>query len=397
MQTRLAVPLLAPLLVASLGACAAKVLTVGSGNGGSSSGSGETVTTQGSCTSASCANQSLTCVGGGAPTNLACIPHPDADNSIFMGTCILQGDCTTTGTSGTDASSGSSSTTGVATCVTTPLSSCGSDSDGAQVCSSSFGGSGIVTVEMDPAAGDAGAASTTLSAFFTGAQGGTSTQQTYGACVFDPYGASADTDVESGAQGPAPNPGDISIKASGFTGTLYPACDGTYASATSEGTPAAGSLVSLTWALPAGNPWQFPTSLPGVPAPHVMLLPAGSVFATSYPSDPPIVRVPAGSPKPEDLPVEWLAPGATGHLEELVFLMTQGMATLTCTFPAADGSGTIPVEALLQLAAGKVSYVVFSQTTQLENDADAEWQLKLAINAVATSPNGLAKGILDLE
>jgi hypothetical protein len=248
---------------------------------------------------------------------------------------------------------------------------------------------------MDPAAGDAGAASTTLSAFFTGAQGGTSTQQTYGACIFDPYGASADADVESGAQGPAPNPGDISIKGSGFTGSLYPACDGTYESATSEGTPAPGSLVSLTWALPAGNPWQFPTSFPSVPAPHVMLLPAGSVFATS--SAPPIVRNPPGSPKFTGFSEKWWASSATGHLEELVFLMTQGTATLTCTYPAADGAGTFPVEALLQFAAGKVSYVVFSQTTQVENDADAEWQLEFAVNVVATTPNGLAKGTFGLE
>lgn len=393
MQTRLAVPLLAPLFVLGLAGCAAKVLAVGSGSGSSTPGSGENVPTQGSCTSASCANQSLTCVGGGAPTNLECIPHPDASNSIFMGTCILQGDCTatgTTGTTGTGGSSGSSSTTGVASCVTTPLSSCGTDSNGDQVCSASFGGSGTVTVEMDPAAGDAGAASTTLSAFFTGAQGGTSTQQTYGACIFDPYGASGDADEESGAQGPAPNPGDISIKASGFTGSLYPACDGTYASATSEGTPAAGSLVSLTWALPAGNPWQFPTSFPSVPAPHVIALHAGGPFTASYPSDP------RELPRGHDDSETWVASSATGQLEQAIFLMTEGMATLTCTFPASDGAGTIPSEALLQLAAGKASYVVFSQTSQVENDADAEWQLEFAINAVATTPNGLAKGTLGL-
>jgi hypothetical protein len=386
MQTRLAVPFLAPLLAVGLTACAAKVLAVGSGDGNDSPTSGDSIPTQGSCTSASCANQSLTCVGGGAPTNLECIPHPDASGpTIFTGTCILEGDCTATGKS----DSGASSTMATTSCITMPLSSCGSDSNGAQVCASTFGGSGIVTVELAPMAGDAGAASTELSAFFSSAQGGTSTQQTYGACVFDPYGA-AGNDEESGAQGPAPNPGAISIDASGFTGSLYPACDGTYASVTKKEIPATGSPVSLAWALPAGNPWQFPTSFPSIPTPHVLTLPAASPFAASYPSEPPVMRG-------RDDSESWLASGATGHLEQAIFLLTQGTATLTCSFPASDGSGTIPAEALLELAAGKASYVVFSQTTQVENDAEVGWQLELAINAVSTTPNALAKGTVELE
>jgi len=392
MHTRLSSSLFAPFLIAAAGvtggACAAKTLTVGSGDGPGSS-STESVATQGSCTSASCGNQTLACVGGGTPTHLECVPHPDASGpSIFMGTCILQGECAaTTGETGAEAGTATSTaTSGTSTCVTTPLSNCGATSNGA-VCSEISGGSGVVTVEIDPTPGDAGVTTTQLSAFFTSGSESTTSQQTFGACTLNPYGGEQG---ESGVQGPAPNPGSISVTASGFSGSLYPACDGTYASLTSQQAPVAGSLASVAWNVPAGNPWQFPTSTPSVPTPHFLAIAAGDALSTSSPS------VPRG----QDLTLAWTVGGTPEELEQAILVFTQGNNTVSCTFPSSAHSGSIPAEALLQLGAGAASYSFFSQTLQQTSEPGTSfggWEVDFAVQAVATTPTGLATGAITLE
>jgi hypothetical protein len=353
-----------------LSGCGARVVDVGQ-SGGGDSGTGQQFSVTGNCTTASCANQILACADGtSTPTNLQCSPHADAGAvSTFAGTCVLTGDCP----SGV-----------VTTCTTTPLPP--PPCHGGDPCAASVGGagSGLVSVEIDSPAG--ASASAELQAFF--AEGFyTDVPKNFGACAYNPRGASLE---ESGVKGPAPNPGTITVTAANFTGSLNPLCDGTYPPSQSTAMLVGGALVSFAWARPAGNPYRFPTADPNLPAPHFIALGTADALAASAPA------LQRGS----DVPVTWTVTGAPLTLEQVVVKLTQDMATVTCSFASTAGSGVVPADALLQLSAGPTTYTVYAEH-QFEQGGPGgtpeAWDIRYMVQAVATTPTGLAKGTLTLQ
>lgn len=251
---------------------------------------------------------------------------------------------------------------------------------------------GFVSVELDPSAGGT-AASTTLSAYFTESEGSTSAQ-TLGVCVYNPQGASRPTGgVFPGS--PSPDPGPITATSPTLSITASPACDGTYAPVTAPKTFAGGDLVSFAWQPPpvqsedTGISEPFPTALPQVPAPHLVALGAGQVLAAASPT----------IPRASDAAVSWTVTGTPLSLEQVIVLLTQGTATVTCSFTASAGSGVVPADALLKLNAAQASYTVFSQHAAAlsSGSAGSDWGVSFFANAIAATPAGLAKGTATLQ
>jgi len=229
-------------------------------------------------------------------------------------------------------------------------------------------------------------AETTLTAYFN--HGVDTGGQSFGACVFDPDGAIL---TQSGVVGaPAPRPGVVTVTAKGFTESITPACDGTYATGSTSETIEPGSLVTFGFGdqKTAGSGDDFPTSFPGVPAPH---------FVTLASTD----RLTAASPKvsrASDLGVDWTVSGTPLSLESVVVLWTQKSATLTCTFDASAGTGVVPADALLQLDKGSASFAVQSVHEADDGNPDeGGWGIRLLVQMPASTPTGLAVGSATLE
>ena len=330
------------------------------GEGGQESASGVT-----SCGASDCSAFSFTCATGTA-TNVQCVV--DTSNQFAESFCTLTGEC-----SGGAASS----------CVYTPPSPTCTGS-GACAEAVSAGGSGVVTLLIDPPVGSAPSTSV-LSAYFDSATDGPG--QTYGSCV---YNASGNDLVHSGEVGtPAPNPGTITVSASGFSTSAVAACNGLYAPTTSSTTLAAGSLVSFAWSTPGdtGLGPYFPTSLPSVPAPHFATLAASDALAAASPS---VTRA-------TDLPVSWTMTGTPLSLESVVVVFAQGQATVACTFDASAGTGVVPADALLALDTGSASFAVYSLHQDEDNAQDVGWDILFDVEMAAATPTGLANGTLTLE
>jgi hypothetical protein len=379
--------------ITSLG-CGAHTLDVGStdggsgGSGGSGSGPGAT-TYSGGCTPASCANASVSCPGLGSaggeatPENVQCVPSPNAgQGSEPAGSCILNYTCKVPGV-------GTSPDGGGCPAWTTPESAapCPAGVTCASAGATAAGPAlGIVTVELDPAA-NGSVASTTLSAYFT-YNVPSNTPQTIGACVFDPEGAARPTGgIVQGS--PSPNAGSVSAKGPALSVVASPACDGTYAGATSAETFAGGDVLSFSWNPPttsSQNPTPFPTTLPLIPAPHVITLGTGLLDAAS-----------PAIPRAQDLSLSWTTTGTPMSLEQVFALFTQGKATVTCAFPASAGSGVVPADALLKLAGAPASYEVFSQHAGIASSTGLGWSVSFPVNAVAIATGGLAKGTATLQ
>lgn len=370
-------------------ACGAHTLDVGSTDGGGG-GSGPGATTySGGCTPASCANASVSCPGLGSasgeatPENVQCVPSPLAgQGSEPAGSCILNYTCKVPGV-------GSSPDGGACPAWTTPESAtpCPAGVTCASAGATTGGPAlGIVSLELDPSA-NGSVASTTLSAYFTYSIP-SSSPQTIGACAFDPQGAARPTGgIVEGS--PSPNAGPVSAKGPALTVVASPACDGTYAGATSGETFTGGDVLSFSWNPPATssqNPTPFPMSLPQIPAPHVITLGAGLLDAGS-----------PAIPRAQDLPLSWTTTGAPMSLEQVIALFTQGKATVTCAFPASAGSGVVPADALLKLGGAPTSYEVFSQHAGTASSTGLGWSVSFAVNAVALSAGGLAKGTATLQ
>jgi hypothetical protein len=349
-------------LAVLLTACGDQVLNVGdgAGEGGVPEPTGDGGALE--CAPGACANYSFTCTEG-SPTNVHCVV--DTSPQFSSPICALTGQC--------------SSVSAVPTCswAATPCS-------GSEACSAPAGAGGVVSVEVDPAA-TGGPSQTVLSAYFNFGEdvGG----QALGACVYNPYGNQL---VQSGFVGaPAPRPGIVTVTAPGFTESAVPACDGTYAPVTTSEPIAPGTLVSFAWSAQgtAGSGTDFPTSLPSVPAPHFVALATSDALAAASPS------VPRGN----DLAVDWTATGKPLQLEQVVVILTQGLAVMTCTFDASAGSGVVPADALLELDAGSAAYEVYSLHEADDGTEGNGGYLRFLVEMAATTPAGLAKGTLTLE
>jgi hypothetical protein len=362
-----------------LTACAGKTLDVGNAPGTSGVGGNSASTTYqtgaeatgagGTCVPSDCAGYTLTCTQG-TPTNQKCVL--DTSSQFPTPMCTLTGDC---------------AAGAVASCSWTPPPPvCGANGGPCSVSAGIGGGSGVVSVEVDPSDG-ANASSSILDAYFSSGSYGTG--QMLGDCVYDPNGENLTVSGELGF--PAPNPGIISVTAPGFTASVTPACDGIYSPKTVSETIAAGALVSFAWTGPpdAGTALgdSFPTTLPTVPAPHFVALGASDTLAAASPA---VSRA-------NDLPVDWTVTGTPLALEQVVVLLTQGVATVTCTFAANAGSGVIPADALLRLDAGTASFDVHSLHEADDGMDDDEGELRFLVEMAASTPTGLAQGTLTLQ
>ena len=353
-----------PALVVVLSSCLAKTLTVGSGPGDTREGGTPGLTEAGTlgCTPGDCSSYSFTCTSG-SPKNVQCVVDTSAEFPSPI--CTLTGECVAEA---------------MPTCAWTPTPCSGSGP-----CSAPFGGAGLVSVEVDPA-GTTGPSATVLTAYFNHAQyiGG----QTFGDCV---YNANSGDPGQSGVSGaPAPRPGIITASAPGFTVSISPACDGTYAPGTSSTTMAPGALVGFAFTEQgaAGSGDGFPTSLPSVPAPHPITLGAADALAAASPT---VVRA-------TDLAVDWTVTGTPLALEHVVVLMTQGTKQVTCTFDAGGGSGVVPADALLELGAASASYAVYSvHEADLGMGSTGGWDVRFLVQTAAATATGLAKGTLTLD
>jgi hypothetical protein len=356
-------------------ACGGKTLKVGDGpeggGGGGAGGSsvvgpadGEDGGAPTSCGPSDCSAYSFKC-SEGTPTDVQCVLDKSPQFATPM--CTLVGLC----------ESGA-----VATCsYTPPPPTC----TGSGACSVSAGGGipgGTVSVVVNPT-GTPGAASV-LDAYFN--YGYSSDTETLGNCVYDANGADLTQDGETGV--PAPNPGIVTVTAPGFKASVSPACDGTYAPDDSSETIAPGAVVSFAFTPQnSSEGGEYPSPLPSLPAPHFIGLAASDALAASSPS----------FSRASDLPVDWTVMGTPLVLEQVVVLMTQGTATLTCTFGASTHSGVIPADALLRFTAGTASYGVYSvQEGDVMNATDGP-SLSFLVEMAAATPTGLAKGALTLQ
>ncbi len=170
---------LIPALAVLLSGCAPKTLTLGSGSSAASTSAPT------SCASSDCASYTLSC-SQGTPTNVECVL--DTSDEFVQPFCTLTGTC---------------SDTAGATCTWTAPSPCsGSGSGSPEACAWTVGGSGTVSVEVDPP-GEAGASTSTLAAYFDSAT--ENPDASFGDCVYEEDGADL---VHSGQVGvPAPSPG----------------------------------------------------------------------------------------------------------------------------------------------------------------------------------------------
>ncbi len=350
-------------------ACSSRTLDAGDLDSHSEEDIGSTasdVQYSGGCSVTSCSNQALTCTGGAAAVNLTCSPHPTVPLApVFNGTCILAGEC--------------ADDAGTPVCATKPLP-IASDPDAAGITGGVIGGSGLVSLELDANTG--AAPSETLSAFFTSAFT-FDTIKTFGSCAYAKYvGAAAG---QSGNIGPAPNPGVITVTSGDVSATALPACDGIYQDGTASGAIAGGSALSIDWTRPAGNPYTFPDAYSELTAPHAITLTEASVFGTTAP-----VLARTG-----DVQLTWTTDGTPLDLEQVVVELVQGENSVTCSYPTSAGAGTIPADALLELAPGATTYGVYAQH-QYEDDGDS-WEVTLRARAAANTASGLAKGPLTLQ
>jgi hypothetical protein len=318
-----------------------------------------------SCSASDCASFSLSCSEGTA-TNVKCVL--DSSPQFPQAFCTLTGEC---------------AASAVPTCSWTAPENCVT-SGSATACSISVGGGGIVTVEVDPA-GDSGVGSSTVNAYFDSAIETDGT--TFGSCVYQANGADL---VHSGQVGvPAPNPGTITVAASGFSVSSVPACDGLYTEVTTTQSIAPGALVSFAWSNPGDTEYgdKFPTSLPTVPAPHFATLASSNTLAASSPT---VARA-------TDLAVDWTVTGTPLAMEQVVVSLTQGTALVTCSFDASAGTGVVPADALLKLDSGSATYSVESVHQADDNDTSTDWDLRFVVQTPLATPTGTAKGTLALQ
>ncbi len=355
--------------LAGTAACSSRTLDAGDLDSHSEESVGSTasdVQYTGGCSITSCSNQSLTCAGGADAVNLTCSPHPTvASAPVFDGTCILAGAC--------------ADDAGTPVCATKPLP-VASDPDAGGVSGGVVGGSGFVSLELDAKAG--AAPTETLSAFFTNAFT-FDTIKTFGSCSYAKYvGAAAG---QSGNIGPAPNPGVITVTSGSVSARAQPACDGTYQDAAASGAIASGSTLSIDWTRPSGNPFTFPDAYSELTAPHPITLTGASVFGTTAPE---LART-------GDVQLTWTTDGTPLDLEQVVVELVQGEDSVTCSYPISAGAGTIPADALLELAPGATTYGIYAQH-QYEDDGDS-WEITLRARAAASTASGLAKGPLTLQ
>jgi hypothetical protein len=247
----------------------------------------------------------------------------------------------------------------------------------------------VVSVEVDPPTPVSGATTSALSAFFSSGGYDTSSDPKFGNCAYDTHGLGVGQ--ESGVQGPAPNPGVLSITAQGFSGDLYPQCDGTYPDSQGSGTIAGGALIAFAWTTPSNNPYRFPMAYSGLPAPHSIALGASEPLAAQSPS---ISRA-------ADSSLHWTVSGTPLALEQVVVQLVQGENSITCAFDASAGSGVVPADALLQLQSGSTSFAVYARHTYDEGSSTSQvptgWTLHYEARAVAETPTGVAKGTLTLQ
>jgi hypothetical protein len=355
-------------------ACAGRILDAGTldttADGGAIAAS---VAVSGDCTASSCSNQQLSCSSGAAPVNLTCAPHATTGaTSIFDGTCVLAGECPD------DA--------GTLSCATRPLPITACTSSGPCVGVMAAGGYGLVSVEVDAPA--AGTASRTWSAFFTDGSYDIANDMTFGSCIYDVNGLDLS---ESGTQGPAPNPGVITVSSGAAADTLNPACDGTYADTQLPGALADDTFLDFAWTLPSGNPYDFPAPYGQLSTPHSITLSAGDSLDAAAPT----------LSRSVDTELAWTTSGTPLELEQVVVQLVQGKASVTCSYPTSAGAGTIPSDALLQLGSGVTSYGVYAQheypPTDDQEPGAGNWVVTFRARTVARTSSGLAKGDLTLR
>ena len=376
--TRLALLAVATAATVGASACAARVLDAGqegAARSAATDASTVTDTTQYDdyCNAARCANQSLVCASGLPAINRTCREHPGGyELAVSGGTCVLAGDCPD------DA--------GPPACIAKPLSMIADCVEGDCAETPIAGGSGLVSLEVDAPAG--GTPSETLSAFFTSAPAEAS-GTTIGTCTFD--GNTYPLFPESGASGPSPSPGVITVSSGGATVRALPICDGTYPDAQAAGAVAGGSFLRIAWPDTTDSPWDLPPPYEELSAPHSITLSASTALGSG-----------ASLSRSADATLTWTPAGTPLELEQVVVFLDQGQNSLTCTFSSSAGSGTLPSDALLELDPGATTYAVYAQH-QFPTPENAGtptyggWAIVYRARATALTAAGLAKGQLNLE
>jgi hypothetical protein len=365
-----------PCLFVLLAACGGETLFVGTGaqesTGGGAGSGGEPVASTPSCDSSYCTGFQIACSDGSTPTNLTCAQTNDLELDVQF--CVLTGQCTA---ATTDAAAATLS------CASSIIAQCVEFDD----CPADFGGSGYVMVEMDRSTSPV---SSVVSVNFNRAAPAGSTAA-FGDCVYDSEGA--DTLQSTDSWTPASSPGTIEIATAGTSSNLFAEignqCDGLYEPITVSSVIAPGTEVGFTFGL-NGSDNSIPNDSLTVAAPHVMTLGASDLLARPTPT----------LPRNADVNVSWTFAGTPLAGEKPVVQLTQGNATLTCTFDASAGQGVIPADGISMLAPdpnSPVTYDVFA-LHELDNETSPnEWTVHYQLKATALTPSGTAKGSLTVQ
>ena len=209
--------------------------------------------------------------------------------------------------------------------------------------------------------------------------------QTFGACVYNKYGGNRAVRVRRGARAA---PGIVTVTAPGFTESVVPACDGTYARDDLRDV-APGLSVGFAWSsqAAAGSGTDFPSSLPSASAPHFVALATSDALAATSPD----IRART------ILHVDWTVTGRRSSSSRWSSVADAGAGGCDVHLRRRRWLGCRSRDALLMLDKGSASYDVYSLHEADDGMAGGAGYLRFLVEMAAATPTGLAKGTLTLE
>ena len=273
----------------------------------------------GSCKASDCSAYSIQC-SSGKPTNLQC--GFDTNNQ----SCTLTGQCT--------------DPTATQTCNFT-LPTCSGNGPCSEISGVPEGGA--IVLASDPTT-----SATTLSVDFS-----STTTQTIGACTYQ----STAGGYSYAENQPIPNEGTVTATTTSFTLADSPACDGTYAPASTSQLVDQGSVVTFSW---AGVPNTTSTTLPSIPAPHAITVTGGTLSSSGTTLS-----------RANDATLAWTPVATPLSLEQVEIDLVQGAKKISCRFTSSDQTGVVPADALLELSTGAAQFQMYSVHSAATSDETA--------------------------